>query len=54
MYAKVLEMDLFEAGFDTVWDAVKVPEMEEQEWEGVKRRYWSLREYKLPTCEFIG
>ena len=54
VYAKVLEMDLFEAGFDTVWNTVKVPEMEKEEWEGVKRRYWSLREYKLPTCEFIG
>lgn len=47
-------MDLFEAGFDTEWDTVKVPEMDKEEWEGVKRRYWSLREYKLPTCEFIG
>ena len=54
VYAKVLEMDLFEAGFDTVWNTVKVPEMANEEWEGVKRRYWSLREYKLPTCEFIG
>lgn len=54
VYGKVLEMDLFEAGFDTEWDTIKVPEMEKEEWEGVKRRYWSLREYKLPTCEFIG
>lgn len=54
VYAKVLEMDLFEAGFDTVWNTVKVPEMANEEWEGVKRRYWSLREYKLPTCEFVG
>lgn len=50
----MLEIDLFEAGFDTEWDTIKVPEMEKEEWEGVKRRYWSLREYKLPTCEFIG
>lgn len=54
VYGKVLEMDLFEAGFDTEWESMKVPEMEEEEWEGVKKRYWSLREYKLPTCEFIG
>ncbi|KAM0796622.1 arginine N-methyltransferase-like protein [Usnea florida] len=54
VYAKVLEMDLFEAGFDTVWQTLKVPEMEKEEWDGVKRRYWSLNEYKLPTCEFIG
>ena len=54
VYGKVLEMDLFEAGFDTEWDTIKVPEMEKEEWEGVKRRYWSLKEYKLPTCQFIG
>ena len=47
-------MDLFEAGFDTQWATMNVPEMDEGAWEGLKRRYWSLREYKLPTCEFIG
>ncbi|MCJ1450834.1 Arginine N-methyltransferase 2 [Mycoblastus sanguinarius] len=54
VYAKVVEMDLFEAGFDTEWETVPVPEMEKSEWEGVKRRYWTLSEYKLPICEFIG
>ncbi len=54
VYGKVLEMDLFEAGFDTEWDTVQVPDMPKEEWEGVKRRYWSLREYKLPICEFVG
>ena len=54
VYGKVLEMDLFEAGFDTEWEILKVPEMGKEEWEGVKRRYWSLEEYKLPTCQFIG
>lgn len=49
-----MEMDLFEAGFDTDWEIMKVPEIEKGEWEGVKRRYWSLNEYKLPKCEFIG
>lgn len=54
VYAKVVEMDLFEAGFDTAWETLKIPEMKEEEWEGVKRRYWVLKEYKLPICEFIG
>ena len=54
VYRKVLEMDLFEAGFDTVWETIEVPKMDEAEWEGVKRRYWALNEYKLPICEFIG
>lgn len=54
VYGKLVEMDLFEAGFDTTWETMEVPEMSKQEWEGVKRRYWALREYKLPICEFIG
>lgn len=54
VYGKVVEMDLFEAGFDTVWDTIQVPEMENGEWEGIKRPYWALRVYRLPVCEFIG
>lgn len=54
VYGKVVEMDLFEAGFDTIWETVKVKGLEKGEWEGVKRRYWVLAEYKLPICEFIG
>ena len=52
---QVVEMDLFEAGFDTEWDDVKVPDLEtEKEWEGVRRRYWAVDKYRLPTCRFIS
>ena len=54
VYRKAVEMDLFEAGFNTEWEIMEVPKMDEAEWEGVKRRYWALDEYKLPICEFIG
>lgn len=55
VYEKVVEMDLFEAGFDTEWTTVDVPEMkEDREWEGVRRKYWALGEYKLPVCRFLG
>ena len=48
-------MDLFEAGFDTEWDDVKVPDLvAEKEWEGVRRRYWAADKYRLPTCRFIS
>lgn len=50
VYGKIVEMDLFEAGYEVEWDVVKVPEMSEEEWEGVRRRYWALREYRLPVC----
>jgi protein arginine N-methyltransferase 2 len=55
VYNKIVEIDLFEAGFDTEWETIPVPDLEEQgEWEGVRRKYWALPNYKLPTCSFIG
>ncbi len=53
VYCKVVEMDLFEAGYDTTWETLEVKDVGKEEWEGVKRRYWVLEEYKLPICEFI-
>ncbi|KAI8939065.1 hypothetical protein NX059_004904 [Plenodomus lindquistii] len=55
VYNKIVEMDLFEAGFDTEWETIPVPDLDEQgEWEGLRRKYWVLKDYKLPTCSFIG
>jgi len=55
VYGKVVEMDLFEAGFDTEWETLQVPNLEdEDEWKDVRRRYWTLREYRLPICYFTG
>ena len=55
VYNKIVEIDLFEAGFDTEWETITVPDLNEQgEWEGVRRKYWVLDKYKLPTCSFIG
>jgi protein arginine N-methyltransferase 2 len=55
VYNKIVEFDLFEAGFDTEWETISVPDLDEKgEWEGVRRKYWVLKEYKLPTCTFIG
>lgn len=55
VYTKVVEMDLFEAGFDTEWATLEVPDLEKEgEWKGVRRRYWALEKYRLPVCTFIG
>lgn len=55
VYGKVVEMDLFEAGFDTEWETLQVPDMESlKEWQGVRRRYWALSEYRLPICRFLS
>ena len=39
VYQKVLEMDLFEAGFDVDWQEIEVPIVD---WEGVRRSYWNV------------
>ena len=56
VYTKVVEMDLFEAGFEVEWEEVDVGELGEEgsgEWEGVRRRYWVLDKYRLPVCRFL-
>ncbi|KAI9761673.1 MAG: hypothetical protein M4579_000907 [Chaenotheca gracillima] len=55
VYTKVVEMDLFEAGFDTEWEEMTIPDLDETgEWAGVRRKYWALDKYKLPVCKFMG
>ncbi|KAA8650444.1 hypothetical protein EYZ11_000816 [Aspergillus tanneri] len=52
VYQKVVEMDLFEAGFDVEWEEIEVPTLEE-EWNGVRRPYWRIEKYRLPLCKFM-
>lgn len=59
VYTKVVEMDLFEAGFEVEWEDVELPELKiegdgDGQWEGVKRSYFSVEKYRLPVCRFIG
>ncbi|KAK8178819.1 S-adenosyl-L-methionine-dependent methyltransferase [Phyllosticta citribraziliensis] len=55
VYTKIVEMDLFEAGFDTEWEEIPIPNLDANgEWEGVRRKYWVLETYRLPTCKFIA
>lgn len=53
VYQKVTEIDLLEAGFDVEWQEIDIPELE-AEWEGVKRKYWDVKKYRLPVCKFMG
>jgi len=46
VYQKVVEMDLFESGFDVDWHEIEVPLLD-QEWEGVRRRYWNIEKYRV-------
>jgi protein arginine N-methyltransferase 2 len=48
VYTKVVEMHCADAGMDVEWEEldVEIPGMEESgkgEWEGVRRRYWTLK-----------
>lgn len=57
VYCKVAELDLCDAGFDTEWEDVEVTELGDEgegEWKGVRRRYWTLKNYRLPICSFMG
>ncbi|EEH38118.1 arginine N-methyltransferase [Paracoccidioides lutzii Pb01] len=52
VYQKVVEMDLLEAGFDVDWEEIKVPQLD-KEWDGVRRKYWVVDNYRLPTCRYL-
>jgi type IV protein arginine methyltransferase len=52
VYQKVVEMDLFEAGFDVDWEEVEIPNLDDG-WEGVKRKYWNVEKYRLAVCRFM-
>lgn len=55
VYTRVVEMDLFEAGLDTQWEEVPIGDLDASgEWAGVRRKYWALDTYRMPTCTFIG
>ncbi|KAK0618033.1 S-adenosyl-L-methionine-dependent methyltransferase [Bombardia bombarda] len=59
VYTEVSEMHLADAGLDVDWkeigvDMGELAEAGKGEWEGVKRRYWTLDRYQLPTCTFLG
>ena len=53
VYQKVVEMDLFEAGYDVEWQDIELPSLGPKEWEGVRRRYWNVEKYRLPVCKFL-
>lgn len=57
VYCRVVELDLSDAGFETEWRDVPVNDLGgegEKEWKGVRRRYWTLDNYRLPICRFLG
>ncbi|KAI0173426.1 arginine N-methyltransferase 2 [Hypoxylon sp. FL1284] len=58
VYARVVEMHLSDAGLDVEWQDLDVDMKDmsaegEGEWQGVRRRYWTLDKYRLPTCTLM-
>ena len=49
MYTRVSELDLREIGLVTEWQTL-CPRVEAEDWNGVKRQYWSLAQYYLPIA----
>ncbi|KAG6041036.1 Arginine N-methyltransferase 2 [Claviceps citrina] len=59
VYTKVVEIHGADAGLDVEWQEIAVDmaalaEHGKGEWEGVRRRYWTLNKYRLPVCTFMG
>lgn len=56
VYTRIVEIDLFEAGMDTEWIDIQVPDLDSKdEWKGVRHKYWdNVNPYRLPTCKFLG
>ncbi|TRX97621.1 hypothetical protein FHL15_001376 [Xylaria flabelliformis] len=59
VYTKVVEMHLTDAGLDIEWNELDVDmeglgEEGKGEWQGVKRRYWTLDKYQLPIITLMG
>ncbi|CAG9971400.1 unnamed protein product [Clonostachys byssicola] len=59
VYLEVVKDHGKEAGFDISWEEIDVDmsalaEAGKGEWEGVRRRYWTLDKYMLPIFTFMG
>jgi protein arginine N-methyltransferase 2 len=55
VYTQVAEMDLNEAGFDTLWEDIPVPAdlRGSEKWKGTRRPYWAIDVYRLPVNSFV-
>eukprot|EP00743_Colponemidia_sp_Colp-15_P006741 GILK01007268.1.p1 GENE.GILK01007268.1~~GILK01007268.1.p1 ORF type:complete len:388 (+),score=76.43 GILK01007268.1:49-1164(+) len=53
VYCRVAELDLADYGLSTQYVCVEMDSLQNQIWDGVKRKYWSLETYNLPICKFI-
>ncbi|PWZ03421.1 hypothetical protein BCV70DRAFT_155592 [Testicularia cyperi] len=50
VYTRISELDLKEIGLDTQWHSMQ-PEIKEEEWQGIKQKYWQLETYYCPLAQ---
>jgi len=52
VFTRIAELDLREIGLETEWEEIR-PELKEEVWKGVKRKYWSLEGFRIPVSKFM-
>ncbi|KAF9917284.1 hypothetical protein BX616_001454 [Lobosporangium transversale] len=53
VYNRISELELSEMGFTVEYEEMDIG-LKEEEWNGVKRAYWTLDKYYLPICRLDG
>lgn len=55
VYTKILEMDLFEANFDTEWESIPVTQALQETGREAQREgaQWGVETYRLPICRLV-
>ncbi|KAJ2008203.1 hypothetical protein H4R26_000323 [Coemansia thaxteri] len=55
VYCRIVRADLRNLGIETQYSQVSSDVvMEEETWKGIKRPYWMIKTYNLPTCEWAA
>jgi protein arginine N-methyltransferase 2 len=49
---QIAELDLQEMGFKVEWQVIDMEALGDDVWKDIKRAYWSLPQYRLPTITF--
>ncbi|KAI9007243.1 S-adenosyl-L-methionine-dependent methyltransferase [Gaertneriomyces semiglobifer] len=50
---RLAEADLLEIGLTTEYDTIQMDKLGDEVWQGTKRAYFSLPEYRLPKCKLV-
>lgn len=54
VYCHIAKADLLKLGIDTQYTQISSDiAMDEETWKGIKRPYWIIKNYNLPTCTWV-